>query len=88
MYMIDLGLSRDLFKGKGTLTISVRDLLNSRKYRGIMQTEDYYSESSFQWRTRQVTATLTYRINQKKDRERGGDREGGENGDGDFGEQF
>ena len=35
MYSIDLGLSKDIFKGKGTITANVRDLLNSRKRRAI-----------------------------------------------------
>jgi outer membrane receptor protein involved in Fe transport len=82
MYSIDLGLSREVFKGNGTLTFSVRDLLNSRKFRGTTQTAEYYSESVFQWRARQMTLTFTYRLNQKKDRQRGRD---GEERDGEWG---
>lgn len=83
-YMIDMGLSKDVFKNKGTLTLNVRDLLNSRKWRSETFTENFYQESEFQWRARQVTLSFTYRLNQKKERGRGnggGDYEGG---DGDF----
>lgn len=66
MYSIDLGLSRDLIKNNATLTLSVRDLLNSRKRRSIVDTEGFYSTSEFQWRARQITLTFTYRLNQKK----------------------
>jgi outer membrane receptor protein involved in Fe transport len=68
LYSIDLGLSRDFFKGNSTLTLSVKDLLNSRKRRSIVDTEYLYSYSEFQWRTRQAVLSFTYRLNQKKNR--------------------
>ncbi|MEX2379796.1 MAG: outer membrane beta-barrel family protein, partial [Vicingaceae bacterium] len=71
IYSIDLSLSKDVLKGKGTVVASVRDLLNSRKYRSITDTENLYSESEFQWRVRQFLVTFTYRINRKKDSRRG-----------------
>ena len=70
MYSIDLGLSKDVFKGKGTITANVRDLLNSRKRRSIVDTEGYYSNSTFQWRSRQFTVTFAYRLNKAKERQR------------------
>ena len=74
-YTIDLGANRDVLKGKGTLTLSARDILNSRKFRGILETENLIEESEFQWRSRQIRLSFTYRINQKKqrNRNRGGD---------------
>lgn len=65
----DLGLSRDLLKGNGTLTFSVRDVFNSRKFRSIVNRPDegYYSEREFQWRARQLLLTFTYRLNMKKE---------------------
>lgn len=83
-YSIDAGLSIDFLKKKGTITLSVRDLFNSRKWRSIIDTPEYYSESEFQWRSRQVQLNFSYRINQKKKRgERSGD-EGFDGGDGEF----
>jgi outer membrane receptor protein involved in Fe transport len=79
IYFIDLGLSRDILKGKGTITFAVRDLLNSRKFRSIIVREDYESEREFQWRARQFMFTFNYRLNSKKSKQ---DRE---NGDGDDG---
>lgn len=78
LYFIDLGLSRDILKRKGTVTLAVRDLLNSRKFRSIVERpeEGYYSENEYQGRLRQFMFTFTYRINRepsKNDRERNKD---------------
>lgn len=86
VYSVDLGLARDVLKGKGTITLSVQDLFNSRKWRSINdQTEGYYSESEFQWRSRSALLSFNYRLNQKKDsksrnsiEQDGGGMEGGE----------
>ncbi|NNE29114.1 MAG: TonB-dependent receptor [Saprospiraceae bacterium] len=82
IYTIDLGFSKDFWNDNATLTISVRDLLNSRRRRFIAEGENFYREGDFQWRGRTAVATLNYRLNQKKKRfnqRRGqGDFEGGE----------
>jgi outer membrane receptor protein involved in Fe transport len=75
IYSIDLGLSRDIFKGKGTITANVRDLLNSRKRRAVVDRDGYYSNSTFQWRSRQFTFTFTYRLNREKERHRNNNQE-------------
>lgn len=76
----DVAGSVDVFKGKGTLTLSCRDLLNTRKRRSIIDLPDYQSESVFQWRqARRVVLTLNYRLNQDKKAMPG-------NGDDDFDE--
>ena len=79
MTSIDLGLSKDVTKD-ATLTLSIRDLLNSRKRRGETIGDGFYREGEFQWRGRSATVAFNYRINQKKKRARGGreDFEGGE----------
>ncbi|AFL96717.1 outer membrane receptor protein [Ornithobacterium rhinotracheale DSM 15997] len=71
MYGIDLGMSKDVLKGNGTLTLNVRDILNSRKRRVENYGEDYFSEMEMQWRPRSMSLSFSYRINQKKKRERG-----------------
>jgi outer membrane receptor protein involved in Fe transport len=85
MTSVDLGLSRDVMKGDATLALSVRDLFNSRKYRGETFNEGFYEKSEFQWRSRSVQLSFTYRLNQKKQRDgkRGGQEEGDFEG-GDF----
>lgn len=83
---LDVGLSKDVLKNNGTLSLSVRDLFNSRKYRGETITETFTTNSQFQRRIGPTAVlSFTYRLNQKKQRE--GRRGGSEDGDfegGDF----
>lgn len=74
IYSADLGWSKDILKGDGTLTFNVRDIFNSRRRRSFSSGDNFTTESEFQWRARQFTVTMIYRLNQKKQREkRGGD---------------
>jgi len=68
-------MSKDIFKKKGTLTFSARDLFNTRRRMWTIEQEDFFESGDFQWRARQMTLTLNYRLNQKK--KRGGKRGGG-----------
>ncbi|MEO0471651.1 MAG: TonB-dependent receptor [Bacteroidota bacterium] len=83
IYSWDMGAAKDILKGKGTLTFSVRDLLNSRRWRAIVEGDGFYSELDFQWRVRQFMLSFNYRLNQNKKRRRGG-RGGGGFDEGDF----
>ena len=82
MYNLDLGLSRDVLKGNGTVVLSVKDVFNTRKRRSITETTNFYSESEFQWRARQLIVSFSYRLNQKKQRSKDGG--GYDGGDGEF----
>lgn len=73
IYTADLGWSKDLFKGNATLTLSIRDVFNSRRRRSFSTGDNFTTKSEFQWRARQFTATLIYRLNQKKQREKRGE---------------
>ena len=63
---VDLSFSKDIFKGNGTLNLSVLDLFNSRKMRVITEGADFYTNGTFQWRRRQINLTFSYRIKQAK----------------------
>jgi len=80
VHSVNLGLAKDILKGNGTLALSVRDVFNSRRRRSIIDEPDFFQESEFQWRSRQLSLSLNYRLNQKKKRARGdrGDYEGGD----------
>ncbi len=80
IYSVDVSASRDILKGNGTIALNVRDVFNTRRYRGITEGEYFYQESDFQWRTRQVVVSFTYRLNQQKSRRPQGG--GGESFDG------
>ncbi|MFS4491576.1 TonB-dependent receptor domain-containing protein [Maribacter sp. 2308TA10-17] len=83
---ISLAFSKDVIKDKATLSLNISDLLNSRKRRSETRTDNVFTYSEFQWRQRQINLSFLYRFNQKKNqRQRGGQRGGGD--DGDFEEQ-
>jgi ferric enterobactin receptor len=78
-YFMDLGLSKDIFHGNGTLTLSVRDLLNSHKHENETFGDGFYSNSYFQFHRRAITLGLNYRLNREKgeEREHNGDEPNG-----------
>ncbi len=87
MLSVDLGASMDVFDDKATLTLSIRDLFNTRRYRYIAEGDNFYSEGDFQRRPRQIRLTLNYRLNQQG--QRGRQRDGGrDDNDMDDMEQF
>jgi hypothetical protein len=59
-------MSKDVFKGKGTVNFNVLDVFNSRRYRSISEGANFYTESDSQYRRRQVNLSLSYRIRQSK----------------------
>jgi hypothetical protein len=78
IFSLNLAFSKDILKDKGTLALNVSDLLNSRKRISLTQTPFFNSESEFQWRERQITLSFVYRINQKKQGNKGRQRNGGD----------
>lgn len=84
MSFIDLAFSRDVLKNKGTLTLSIRDVFNGRKYRYTNFGDNFFSEGLHQRRARSISLNFNYRLNQGKqrNRRRGDDGEGGDFGDG------
>ncbi|MDH3650180.1 MAG: TonB-dependent receptor family protein [Saprospiraceae bacterium] len=78
-YALDFGLSKDLMKRNATLTLSVRDLLDTRRWRSETFTDDFFMESEYSRHPRSFTVSFNYRLNQKKRRARQGrgDFEGG-----------
>lgn len=69
---LDLVLARDVLANKGTISFRVSDVFNSRKWRWQIDTPEFQFDSEFQWRVRQFMLNFNYRINQKKQRGRGG----------------
>lgn len=82
LYHADLGISMDILDKNATLTFNVRDVFNSRRWRWVTEGADFYNEGDFQWRARQMSLTMNYRINRKKDMKPERDGEGGEGMDG------
>jgi len=85
MISVNLAFSKDIFNEKGTLSLNVSDLLNSRKRKSTGYSMTTISEGEFQWRQRQIILSFTYRFNQKKNRQnRERNFDGGDGG----GEEF
>lgn len=66
MYSMDVGVSRDILKGNGTLTLNVLDVFNSRRFRSITQDHNFYTYTNAQGRVRQLNFTFAYRLRQAK----------------------
>ncbi len=81
MLNVNLAFSKDILKEKGTLSLNVSDLFNTRKRESTDISPATISENEFQWRKRQVMLNFTYRFNQKKKQQKQqGDDNGGEEG--------
>ncbi|MEL6534963.1 MAG: outer membrane beta-barrel family protein [Bacteroidota bacterium] len=81
VWNLDLVANKDILDKKGTLSLRVRDVFNTRIRRSETIGEDFFQTSSFQWRRgQQVTLSFVYRINQKN-RERNRGRGRGDQGD-------
>lgn len=80
---LDLALSKDIFNDNATISLNVRDLLDSRKRESLTTTETFERNSEFQWRKGQnFTVSLIYRFNQQKREQRRNNDRGGEDMDG------
>jgi ferric enterobactin receptor len=66
LYYADFSISKDVFKGRGTINFNVLDIFNTRKVRSVMKGTNFYTESQFQARRRQINLTVSYRIKQTK----------------------
>ena len=59
-YGLDAGVRKQFAKGKWSLSLNGRDLLNSRRFQSEKWGDDFYQNSSNFRGGRQVSATLTY----------------------------
>ena len=76
-YYADLSLSTDILAGDGTLTMSVRDLFNSRKRESEIFADAFYSISESRFRQRFIRMAFSYRFKQKKRSQGDGNGNGG-----------
>lgn len=69
-YAWDMGLSYSILNDKGNISLSGRDMLNTRIYQWETETPQFYSTNSFQWRTRVFMLTFSYRLNNYQEQKR------------------
>ncbi|TDB66875.1 outer membrane beta-barrel family protein [Arundinibacter roseus] len=72
LFYADFAMSKDVFKGQGTLNLAVLDVFNSRRFRSITEGPNFYTVGNSQMRLRQINLTLNYRINQVKTAKKSG----------------
>lgn len=79
LFSMDVALSKDIIGNHASISLNVRDLLNSRKRNSLTVTDQFISESEFQWRSRTINLSFTYRFNQPNKKRRSTDNgmEGG-----------
>ncbi|MGG7467304.1 TonB-dependent receptor domain-containing protein [Chryseobacterium arthrosphaerae] len=89
MYALNLGASKTIWKGDGTISFNIQDIFNTRSREVYSFNSDYTRRNYMQWQPRQFSISLTYRFKQgekieqpkkKKDinaNEAGDDQQGG-----------
>lgn len=89
MYALNLGASKTIWKGDGTISFNIQDIFNTRNREVLSFNSDYSRRNYMQWQPRQFSIALTYRFKQgekieppkkKKDinaNESGDDQQGG-----------
>lgn len=82
-WSLNIGLSREVLDGKGTISLNVSDIFNTRNFRVTTEDPRFTQFRQFQRETRIGTLAFTYRFGGFKDKreERGSSREGGDFGD-------
>ncbi|WNH12184.1 TonB-dependent receptor domain-containing protein [Thalassobellus suaedae] len=84
IFSLDLAFSKEIFNDNATISLNVRDLLNSRKRKSLTTTEFFSRYSENQWRQRQINLSFRYRFNQQKKRNERRNNQGGNGDDMDF----
>ncbi len=81
-YALNFNLSKKLFNKKGRITLSAKDIFNTRVRRWVTETEEYYSRGKFQWhQTRRFRLTFSYKLKRKQEKEHRGGHDRGGGGD-------
>lgn len=63
LYIINLAFSKQLIENKASISFNVRDLFNTRKRNSYTVSENFTSDSEFQWHGRQFTVSVNYSFN-------------------------
>jgi len=62
-YSVDFALRKEMLKDKkGTLTFSINDVFNTRKFGTIYDTENFYQDSYRRWNVRSFRITFSYKF--------------------------
>lgn len=62
MCAVDLGVSKQIMKKKGSIKLNVNDVFNMQRFRGSFENAGRYTGVSSKWESQQVRATFSYRF--------------------------
>ncbi|MEW4925025.1 TonB-dependent receptor [Algibacter sp. 2305UL17-15] len=78
IFSTNLAFSKDLFKEKASIAFNIRDIFNTAFFSNNITAETFTAYQEIQFRGGRIyNLSFTYRFNQQKKRERGGDFDGG-----------
>lgn len=85
-YSLNIGLRKDVFNGKATISANVSDIFNTRNFRITTDNPRFDEKRVFQRETRVGTLAFTYRFGgfREKEEENNSRREGGDEGGDEF----
>ncbi len=64
MYVLNLGASKTIWKGDGTITFNIQDIFNTRRMESLTFNNDFTRRNYMQWQPRQFSISLSYRFKQ------------------------
>ena len=79
IFSSNMGFSKDLFDEKASVTISINDLLNTQRRYLESTTPTFFTDAFYRRRVRSITASFTYRFNQKKQKKNNRSSSGDDN---------
>lgn len=66
VFSSSMGFSKDLFEEKASIAININDLLNTQRRYLESTTPTFFTDAYYRRSVRSITASFTYRFNQKK----------------------
>ena len=81
-YWADFAASRDVLKGKGTVSLNVRDVFGTHEHGGESWGANFWQYSNSSWSKTTVTLNFNYRINQQPKKQRDAEEYSGGDDDG------
>lgn len=63
---MNASLNKELLNKKATLTLSAKDIFNSKQIKRLRWSDDFKSQNKSQWREPSILLSFTYRFNQSK----------------------
>lgn len=61
-YYVDMGINKKFNNKRGTITLSIRDIFNTREYIYSLHTVNFEVQKNYKWQTRQITIGVRYNI--------------------------